>query len=149
MAGSRPLGRGKFISQNALSAVLQELSESDQLPKGTSRRSVKRSREAPVDVSTPYGPLLVHQQANVETMRKGELQQAKVDIHFTQVLFFGTPVRLQNRFPSWCQPSELHRLPILGKYFYIPMKFRRGMCFAMLTRGNWWPATGRSRNWVL
>ena len=35
-----------------------------------------------MDVSTPYGPLLVHQQANVETMRKGELQQAKVDIHF-------------------------------------------------------------------
>ena len=37
------LGVGKYISQSALAAVLQALSEADSLPTATSRSSVKRA----------------------------------------------------------------------------------------------------------
>ena len=52
------LGIGKYISQSALAAVLQALSEADSLPTATSRSSVKRARERELSVSTPFGQLL-------------------------------------------------------------------------------------------
>lgn len=53
------LGRGKYVSQSALSAVLKEVKELPELPSATSRSSVKRARdELTESYQTPYGPVL-------------------------------------------------------------------------------------------
>ena len=51
------LGIRQYVSQSALAAVLKAIQEADELPTGISRGSIKRAREAAVDVNTPYGPI--------------------------------------------------------------------------------------------
>ena len=51
------LGRRKGISRSGLSTVLDELKKKD-FPDATSRQTIKRRRDADVDVQTRYGKLL-------------------------------------------------------------------------------------------
>lgn len=53
------LGRKKFISQAALSSLLKELNELEELPETTSRSSLKRARDAEMQIVTPLGPLMI------------------------------------------------------------------------------------------
>ena len=51
------VGRKHFVSQRALEAVLREVEQNPEVL-GSSRGSIKRSRDEHVDVETPYGKLL-------------------------------------------------------------------------------------------
>ena len=51
------LGRRKGISRSGLSTVLDELKKK-KIPDATSRQTIKRRRDADIDVQTRYGKLL-------------------------------------------------------------------------------------------
>lgn len=51
------LGRKAFVSQSALSKLLQELKNLPKLPDATSRSAIKRAREEAVDLQTPVGSM--------------------------------------------------------------------------------------------
>ena len=57
MVDMSKLGSKHYASMSALSAVLRELREAPELPRHTSRQSLKRAREKALGGSTPYGPL--------------------------------------------------------------------------------------------
>ena len=61
------LGRGKYVSQSALSAVLKEIRELPEIPSATSRSSVKRARdELAESYRTPYGNIVQELQLQKE-----------------------------------------------------------------------------------
>ena len=61
------LGRKKFISQAALSSLLNELKELPELPEATSRSSVKRARDGEMQIQTPLGPLIINRELKLSS----------------------------------------------------------------------------------
>lgn len=54
------LGNRSFISQAGIAEVLQAVAETGKVPTAASKSTVKRRRDAAVDLETPYGKLLCH-----------------------------------------------------------------------------------------
>ena len=54
------LGNRSFISQAGIAEVLQAVAETGKVPTAASKSTVKRRRDAAVDLETPYGKLLRH-----------------------------------------------------------------------------------------
>lgn len=82
------LGREKWVSQSALSKILQELRDAGGvIPKASSVQSIKRAREGYLqDCETPFGPLLTEVTLQLES-RKGRAEKA-VQFQFVQPAAF-------------------------------------------------------------
>ena len=75
MAEIGRLGRASYLTQTALSKVVQEIKQRG-LPKADSRHSIKRGRDKEIDVNTPYGKLLVFEELQL-TPEKGKVSTFK------------------------------------------------------------------------
>ena len=86
MASRGSVGRSKLVSQSALSAILEEIKKNG-MPENTSRRSIKRSKDADLDINTPYGPLIVYEDFNLRP-KKGEKKSITVQFPFLNPLAY-------------------------------------------------------------
>ena len=71
------VGRRVHVSQRGLEAVLKEVEENPEIL-GSSRGSIKRSRDAEVDVDTPYGTLLG--KLTVQVQKKKGIQDLQLPV---------------------------------------------------------------------
>ena len=78
------IGRSKLVSQSALASIFEEIEEHG-LPKAKSRSSIKRARDESVDIETPYGKLLVSEQA-VLTLEEGQEKPEMATFFFVNPL---------------------------------------------------------------
>ena len=78
------LGLHHFLSQSALEHVLKEISKTG-LPTSISRRTIKRARDKEVNISTPYGSLIVKRRVTLEPGKDKTLPK-QVDLPFVNPL---------------------------------------------------------------
>ena len=79
------LGKKSFVSQSALSQVLADLRNAEELPSACSRQSIKRARVAAIGDLTPFGSVV--KEWSVETKTGGQKNVTYVCpaamLHFT------------------------------------------------------------------
>ena len=78
------IGKSKLVSQSALATILKEIEENG-LPDAKSRRSIKRARDDSLDKETPYGKLLITEQATL-ILQKGQTKPDVATFHFVNPL---------------------------------------------------------------